>query len=170
MTKCKSQAWYGTVHRRPKIACWFCISQLNDWRFEAQGWKRRLLLFLLSRVVLSEEVFVILPGCDSDNFWCMHLLFLNGDVVVSLFQRSRMKNFSSVESKQTRNRKHITSCLTEDSSQEKTHQTECVFRASNVKAFIRLNHCSVILISHREQQHGQVFIWKCSGLLLPNWI
>lgn len=51
---------------------------------------------------------------------------------------------------------------------EKTHQPVCVcvFRASNVKAFIRLNHCSVVVISHREQQNGLVFRWKCCVLVL----
>lgn len=73
-----------------------------------------------------------------------------------------LKPRSSTESKQTRNRKRIISCLTE----EKTHRTVCVLRASNVRAFIRPNYCSVVVISHSEQQNGQVFIWKCCGLLL----
>ena len=40
-----------------------------------------------------------------------------------------------------------------------------VFRALNGKAFIRLNHCSVVVISG-EQQNAQVFIWRCCELLL----
>lgn len=50
--------------------------------------------------------------------------------------------------------------------QRKRPTRQYVFRALNVKAFIRLNHCSVVVISHKEQQNAQVFIWRCCELLL----